>query len=276
MHLDDDGPEWDQHSGGSGHDDPAWEHGDEDRALLYWDALDERGRDILRYLIRHRARKVPHTELVRELGLDPGGTKRSANVVAGSLYRASEGNKAAGRRYPFTWWEGKGGASYAVEKGTARIFESALNAARVAKSPGETVAFISPEDGAWPLVQRLNAILDGSDVRMVLGSACTTALKAVQQFTAALQLPYAAAQGWTEFIEHLGDRPASLRQCIVIADACQMLKYEDHDVWRRLAEVLPSGPHHMGGGASTLVLVDDETAWGEWAFRTIADVRPQG
>ncbi|NED52827.1 hypothetical protein G3I24_18230, partial [Micromonospora aurantiaca] len=69
MHLDDDSPEWDQHSGGSGHDEPAWEHGDEDRALLYWDALDERGRDILRYLIRHRARKVPHTELVRELGL---------------------------------------------------------------------------------------------------------------------------------------------------------------------------------------------------------------
>lgn len=134
MYLKDDDPLWDDHDGGSGHDDPDWRPGDEDRALAYWEALDDKGRDVLRYLIRHRARPIHHGELVAELRLDPGGTKRSANVMAGSLTRMGAANKAAGRRYPFRWWAGRRwgdghGTRYGMKEGTAKIFDNALRRA---------------------------------------------------------------------------------------------------------------------------------------------------
>jgi hypothetical protein len=274
MHLADDDSEWEQHSGGSGHRDPEWVCGDEDRALRYWEALDEKGRDILRYLIRHRAREIHHTEFVQELRLDPERTKNPANVMAGSLHSMGGGNKASGRRYPFSWWDKENGTCYAMKGGTAGIFDNALKASQVAKSWGQMVALNSSAERVWPLVQRLDDVLDSADVRLVLGSACTTAMKAVQQFVAALQLPYAAAQSWTEFVKHLDNRPASRQQCIVVADACRLLKHEDHEVWRELTEALHSGPHCLGGGWSTLVLLDEETAWEEWAFKTLSEVRP--
>lgn len=274
MHLSDDDPRWRQRSGGSGHYDPEWVPGDEDRALRYWEALDGKGRDILRYLIRHPGREIHHTELVKELRLDPEGTKNPANVMAGSLTSMGEGNKAAGRRYPFSWWEGDGGASYGVKPETARIFDIALKAAHVMESCGELVALTASAEEVGPLVQRLDDVLDGADVRMVLGSACTTALKAVQQFVAALQLPYPAARGWTEFLEHLGERPASLRQCIVVTDACRLLKHEDYDVWRELTGTLRGGPYCLGGGWFTLALVDDEYSWQKWTHGPLSEVRP--
>jgi hypothetical protein len=161
-----------------------------------------------------------------------------------------------------------------MKGGTAGIFDNALKASQVAKSWGQMVALNSSAERVWPLVQRLDDVLDSADVRLVLGSACTTAMKAVQQFVAALQLPYAAAQSWTEFVKHLDNRPASRQQCIVVADACRLLKHEDHEVWRELTEALHSGPHCLGGGWSTLVLLDEETAWEEWAFKTLSEVRP--
>lgn len=126
MYLSDDDPLWENHSGGSGHDDADWNPGDEDRALAYWQALDDKGRDVLLYLIRHRARPIHHSDLVRELRLDPGGTKRPANVMAGTLTRMGAANKAAGRRYPFRWWAGENGTSYGIKGGTAEIFDNAL------------------------------------------------------------------------------------------------------------------------------------------------------
>ncbi|MGK5558401.1 barstar family protein [Actinomadura kijaniata] len=129
-------------------------------------------------------------------------------------------------------------------------------------------------------VWRLDAALDGafghitSDVRvrMVLGSACTTAAKAVDQIVAALQLPYPAARGWGDLLDALGDRPVSRRECVVVADASELLRHEDHDRWRELVDTLRGGPYCLGGGWSTLVLADHRFAWERWVFRSVAEV----
>ncbi|WP_433475626.1 hypothetical protein ACQPZP_00490 [Spirillospora sp. CA-142024] len=137
-------------------------------------------------------------------------------------------------------------------------------------------------DESWELVNRLDIVLDlvlgdargCADARLVLGSACTTATKAVEQFVTALQLPYDAARGWGDFLEHLGERPASARSYVVVADACDLLKHEDYDRWRELVERLCSGPSCMGGGWSTLVLADHELMWEDWVFRSAVDAAP--
>ncbi|WP_067832714.1 barstar family protein [Actinomadura kijaniata] len=129
-------------------------------------------------------------------------------------------------------------------------------------------------------VQRLDLALDvafGGTVsyvgaRMVLGSACTTAAKAVDQIVAALQLPYSAARGWGDLLDALGDRPVSRRECVVVADASQLLRHEDHDRWRELVGALHGGPYCLGGGWSTLVLADHGFAWQDWVFRSVAEV----
>lgn len=264
MYLSDDDPEWERHSGGSGHSGPEWADGDENKALDYWDALDDRARTVLRYLFGRRGHQVHNGELVRELGLDPENTKNPPNVLSGALNRVGEASRATGRRHPFRWWERDGGAVYAVRTSTANIFERALLAARTQERKGEVLAFRLSLDQVQPFIGRLQHT---ADVRMVLGSACTTAARAVQQFTAALQLPYDAASGWSDFLGQLGERAAALRQCVVVTDACQMLKHEDTDLWHEAVHALHSGPHCLGGGWSTLVLVDDTYGWDNWELK---------
>ncbi|MEV5828280.1 hypothetical protein AB0L25_22255 [Spirillospora sp. NPDC052242] len=128
------------------------------------------------------------------------------------------------------------------------------------------------------LVRRLARALDAAfgdepdevTVRMALGSACTTAAKTIEQFVAALQLPYEATRGWGDFREALDDRSAKA-ECVVITDASQLLKYEDYDLWQELIDGL--SPHDQRSGClyrgwRTLVLVDHEFRWNEWVFRT--------
>ncbi|XRQ03869.1 DUF6416 domain-containing protein [Actinomadura welshii] len=273
MYLSDDDPRWDQHSGGSGHVGREWAEGDEDSALTYWDALDDKSRTVLRYLFDHRGRQVRSSEIVKNLGLDPEGTKNVPSVMSGSLRGVGNGNKATGRRYPFRWWERDGGADYGVRTSTANIFERALFAAQAKRETGQVHAFRLSTEQVQPFIQHLEDTTDDAEVRMVLGSACTTAARAVQQFVAALQLPYTAAGGWREFLDALGDRPASLRECVVVTDACEMLKHEDPDLWHEAVKALHGGPHHLGGGWTTLVLADDQDAWDNWAFRPATDIR---
>ncbi|TDB89215.1 DUF6416 domain-containing protein [Actinomadura sp. 7K534] len=273
MYLTDDDRRWDEHSGGSGHDDPEWSHGDEDKALTYWRTLDDNGRAVLRHLFDRRGQQVHCTELVTELGLDPEGKKNPPNVVAGALNQAGQANRATGRRYPFRWWAGEGGADYGVKPGTAAIFERALSADHVKRNPGQVLAFAVPGNEVRKFIEHLGDALAGTDVRMALGSACTTAVKAVQHLVAALQLPYDAAEGWREFFDHLGEG-TSLRRCVVVTDACQMLEYEDPDVWHEFVTSLHGGPHCLGGGSSTLVLLDDPFAWEDWRFAPTTEIRP--
>ncbi|MBE1533672.1 hypothetical protein [Actinomadura algeriensis] len=149
--------------------------------------------------------------------------------------------------------------------------------ARVIDECGAVVMMELDADRVEELIQRLGAALDAAlgdeftevTVRMVLGSACTTAAKAIDHFVAALQLPYGATQGWTEFREALADRSAKA-ECVVVTDASQLLEYEDYDLWQDLVDNL----HHdqrsgcLYRGWNTLVLVDTPHRWNEWAFRS--------
>ncbi|MFC4913906.1 DUF6416 domain-containing protein [Actinomadura gamaensis] len=127
MRIDDDDPMWDDHSGGSGHDGPEWEPGDEDLARIYWEKLgDTPARDILLYLIRRPGQLVHRDELGRELRLDPTGRKRLASVVASRLRPTGAANAATGRSFPFRWWKKQDGTRYAVKHQTAEVFEAAL------------------------------------------------------------------------------------------------------------------------------------------------------
>lgn len=151
---------------------------------------------------------------------------------------------------------------------------------RVAALPGRALRLDLSGDECSELADRLDIVLDdergGAQVRSVFGAACTTAAKTVDQFVAALQLPYRATRGWTDFLAALGERPASRRSCLVIADACQLLKHEDHDRWRELVQELSGGPYCLGGGWSTLVLADHEASWRHWVFRSAATAPSPG
>ncbi|TDC59020.1 hypothetical protein E1200_32615 [Actinomadura sp. GC306] len=271
MFLADDDPLWEQSSGGSGHDGREWTTADEDAALVYWEALDDKARSFLRYLFDRRGQRIHHHELLDGLDLDPEGTKSAKHVVAGSLRRTSEPNKRTGRRYPFRWWKEKSGTYYGVRTSTADIFERVTLAAQVQRNRGKCLALRLSTDQVQPFIDRLRWTTDDADVRMALGSACTTAIRAVQQLTAALQLPYNAASGWHEFLDALDERPAALREYLVVTDACQLLKHEDADLWHEAVRALHSGPHHLGGGWTTLILLDTPDAWHTWPLTTDVD-----
>ncbi|MFF9499096.1 DUF6416 domain-containing protein [Streptomyces sp. NPDC014656] len=115
-------PRWGSHSGGSGHDsDPEW--GPEDRALAagFRAALTPNAGLVLDYLVERPGQRVHCTELfTHALGRTDGTNPASA--VAGVLNGMSAAREEAGRRYPFTWWEGERGADYAVRPSTAAVF----------------------------------------------------------------------------------------------------------------------------------------------------------
>lgn len=146
-------------------------------------------------------------------------------------------------------------------------------AGRLTGMPGRPVAVDLSAEDAWELVTRLDSALDadGVQTRMVLGAACPTTTEAIAQFVTAMQLPYRASRSWEDFLGELGERPVSQRQCLVVTDACALLRHESFDRWRELVGGVCGGPYCMGGGWTTLVLADREPAWREWVFRSAAD-----
>jgi hypothetical protein len=138
-------------------------------------------------------------------------------------------------------------------------------AARVEGRPGQVVSVALAGPGVTRLIYELDIVLDTGTgyavepaVHLVLGRSCRTRAEAVAQFVAALRLPYAASLGWDEFIYELGEGSAASRRCVVVADAQELLA-ADPPAREELLTQLPSGPHCMGGGWSTLVLADSTT-----------------
>jgi hypothetical protein len=109
------------------------------------------------------------------------------------------------------------------------------------------------------------------DVRLALGAACTTASRTVDQFVAALQLPYAASRGWEDMFYQLGEGGTSRRRYVFVADAGELLRHEEPELWHRLVDDVRGGPYCLGGGWTTVVLVDDEYGWSRSRFGTAAD-----
>ncbi|GIJ60215.1 hypothetical protein [Virgisporangium aurantiacum] len=107
-----------------------------------------------------------------------------------------------------------------------------------------------------------------ADVRLVLGAACTTAARAVDQFVAALQLPYPASRGWEDMFHQLGEGGTSRRRYVFVADAGELLRHEEPELWYRLVADVRGGPYCLGGGWTTVVLVDDEYGWSRSRFGT--------
>jgi hypothetical protein len=142
-------------------------------------------------------------------------------------------------------------------------------AARIANTPGAVVACDLPAGQIQSLVDRVDLESD-HEVRLVLGAACTTAAKAIDHLVGALQLPYDATRGWIDLLDSVGDRPAALRRTVIVADAAELLKHEDQDRWRELVHQLHGGPHCLGGGWSTVALVDDPWRWKQSWFGSAA------
>jgi hypothetical protein len=145
-------------------------------------------------------------------------------------------------------------------------------ATRVLRTFGGVVALDLDSDLVQPFLDRVDLDLDEdrTTVRLVLGAACTTAARAVDQFVAALQLPYPATRGWEDLLDYLGDGSASRRMYVVVADAAGLLRYEETDVWHGLVAGVKSGPHCLGGGFTTLVLLDGDHEWSSSRFGSAA------
>jgi hypothetical protein len=95
---------------------------------------------------------------------------------------------------------------------------------------------------------------DDVEVRLVLGAACATRSATVQQLVAALHLPYRAAASWEHLLDALTDRPAALRECVVVADPDMVLP-DDAAGREEVLHHLHGGPYCLGGGFGTLVLL---------------------
>ncbi|WP_238011218.1 hypothetical protein KZZ52_57300 [Dactylosporangium sp. AC04546] len=145
-------------------------------------------------------------------------------------------------------------------------------AERVLTTRGRTIiADLTPDrfdDLASEVDASLDLIAGGGhfDIRFALGTACTTVARTIEHLTAALQLPYQATRGWSDFVSSIGDRAASLNQWLIVYNAADLLRHEDEDRWHELVAALGSEPSHMGGGCSTLVLLDDPWRWEQSRF----------
>ncbi|MET7423629.1 hypothetical protein [Dactylosporangium sp. NPDC005555] len=141
-----------------------------------------------------------------------------------------------------------------------------LFAERVIATRGRTIIADLAQGHFEELVFELDEALelgaeDRIDIRFALGAACTTVARTIEHLTAALQLPYRATRSWSDFVGDAGDRSASLNQWLVVYDAADLLRYEDEDRWHELAAALGSESRSMGGGSSTLVLLDEPGRW---------------
>jgi len=142
-------------------------------------------------------------------------------------------------------------------------------------SPGEVFALAVEVHEVDTLVDALRsaAVLDGSapsdiDVRLVLGRACTTAARTVDQFAVALQLSYAASRGWGPLLDAFGERSASIREIVIVVDACKLLRHEEPELLQELCSMLRSPLRCPGGGWTTVALIDNETAWQRSRFQS--------
>ncbi len=158
----------------------------------------------------------------------------------------------------------------------ARPDDLAATATRVRRSYGDVLALELSAEDLQPLIDRVDAEIDDgiyvdrTKVRMVLGAACTTAARAVDQFVVAQQLPYPATRGWEDMLDHMFDRIVSRRQFVFVADAGDLLRYVESDVLHRLVSQVKSGPHCLGGGFTTVILVDDDHGWSTSRFGSAA------
>ncbi|MET7397070.1 hypothetical protein ABZS66_26650 [Dactylosporangium sp. NPDC005572] len=136
--------------------------------------------------------------------------------------------------------------------------------ARITKSPGALIALAVHRYEYDDLLGELRR----SDVavRMVLGGACTTAARTVDQLSVALQLRFAASRGWGDLLDEFGERPVSAREIVVVVDACDLLRHEEPELWGELLTLLRDGPRCMGGGWTTVVLLDDPYRWEQSRF----------
>jgi hypothetical protein len=151
--------------------------------------------------------------------------------------------------------------------------------ARVTGALGTLVSVELPErdfPGYQALLDHLAEILDADvEVRMVLGRACTTAARAIDQFVAALQFPYEAARGWNDFLAEFGERPVSPPLCVVVADAADLLKHEDPDLWSDLVSRVYH-PRSCMSHPNTLVLADFPYRWERSMFGSAAAAEKAG
>jgi hypothetical protein len=145
-------------------------------------------------------------------------------------------------------------------------------AKRALASRGRTIAADLSSDRFDDLSYELECLLDLEpmsariDIRFALGTACTTVARTIEHLTAALQLPYRATRAWSDFVDSIADRSAALNQWLIVCDAADLLKHEDEDRWHELVAAASGEPHHMGGGWSTLVLLDDRWRWEQSRF----------
>ncbi|MFI5914258.1 hypothetical protein [Dactylosporangium sp. NPDC051541] len=131
-------------------------------------------------------------------------------------------------------------------------------AKQVDARPGQVVTVALGGADATELVHALDVALDDGrdiapEVHFVLGRGGRTREGTIAQFVAALRLPYAAAEDWDAFIYQLGEGSVGSRRCIVVADAQELLA-DDAEAREELLFHLPSGPHCLGGGWTTVVL----------------------
>ncbi len=147
---------------------------------------------------------------------------------------------------------------------------------RVLAAHGQAMAVATdgpPDDVIEGIRNKAQYLDEGNhtvETRLVLGSACTTAARAVDQFVAALQLPYRAARGWLDLFDALGDRSVSLREIVIVADAADLLRHEEPELWYELAANLHARPRCLGGGWSTVVLIDMSFRWDQSRFGSAA------
>lgn len=141
---------------------------------------------------------------------------------------------------------------------------------RVTSRKGQAYAVELSADLLQDLLDRMELTDAGADVdvRLALGAACTTAARTVDQFVAALQLPYAASRGWEDMFHQLGEGGTSHRSYVFVADAGELLRHEEFELWHRLVDEVRGGPYCLGGGWTTVILVDDEYGWSRSRFGT--------
>lgn len=128
MILDDEDPQWDQHSGGSGHSAEEWEKGDGALAEAFYAALPATTRFIFDLLMDRPGERLTSDWIAAQLAQrqEDGARTPGRRSVSASLSFVSRPHARSGRRLPFYWWRHNGGASwYAMKPKAARLFREA-------------------------------------------------------------------------------------------------------------------------------------------------------
>lgn len=124
--LDDAHPFWEVHSGSSaGYDDPEWSERDVRVAEAFYRSTKGKARVFLDLLIDHPG-ELLEPDTIIEARPD---TFTSSYSVAGAINGLRLARDAAGRRFPFYWWQGPP-ARYAMKPSVAALFAAAREVAR--------------------------------------------------------------------------------------------------------------------------------------------------